>query len=128
MKPGAETEATKAFPCSREGMVDALTFLERFYDDPRPSIIMDEIVSNIVRCSKAQSFSMAFRREGDDEVMEFADDGVPFDPTREIASPDLTSPAADRQVGGLGIFMVRKMSKSLAYARVDGRNVLTVRL
>ena len=116
----------KRFAVSREGMVEAQAFLELYQDDPKPAIIMDEIVSNIVRCSGASWFSISLRQCADGFRMEFTDDGKPFDPTTEVATPDITASAADRDIGGLGIFMVKKMSKSVTYRREDGKNVLTV--
>ena len=116
----------KRFAVSREGMVEAQAFLELYQDDPKPAIIMDEIVSNIVRCSGASWFSISLRQCADGFRMEFTDDGKPFDPTREIAAPDVTAAVEDREIGGLGMFMVRKMSKSVGYERKGDRNVLRV--
>ena len=117
---------TKSFPCSQEGIVAAQVFLERQCDEPKPAIILDEIVSNIVRCSGASGFSIGIERSDAGLTMVFTDDGKPFDPTREVAAPDVSAGLKDRGVGGLGIFMVKKMAKSVAYARRDGKNVLTV--
>ena len=116
----------KEFPCSSEGVVSAQAFLELQCDEPKPAIILDEIVSNIVRCSGASGFTIGIDRQPETLTMVFADDGKPFDPTTEIAAPDITAAAADRKIGGLGIFMVKKMSKSVSYRRENGRNVLTV--
>lgn len=116
----------KSFIPTNDGMAAALRYLRLFHADPKPAIIMDEIVSNIVRCSGATSFILRFVHIPSGSRIIFIDDGRPFDPTVEIASPDVLAPLHDRDVGGLGIFMVRKMSKSLEYARVDGHNVLTV--
>ena len=60
--------------------------------------------------------------------MTFVDDGVAFDPITKIKTPDVSAAAADRDIGGLGIFMVKKMAKSLHYEREDGKNRLTVLL
>ena len=54
------------------------------------------------------------------------DRGKPFDPTAALA-PDVKIPAAERQVGGLGIFLVRKTMDDMAYEYRDGQNVLTIR-
>jgi len=117
----------KSFPATKEGMAEAQSFLDAFLDDPRPAIIMDEIVSNIVRCSGARLFSMRFSHCPNGLEMRFSDDGQAFDPTTEIAAPDLDVPVSEQKPGGLGMFMVRKMSRSVAYERTgDGRNVLTV--
>jgi len=117
----------REFTVDSAGILAAQEFLSTLCESPRPQIIMDEIVSNIVRCSKATAFSVDGDTPGDGRItLIFTDDGVPFDPTTEIAEPDVTAPVGERDVGGLGMFMVRKMSESLAYERRDGRNVLTV--
>lgn len=53
------------------------------------------------------------------------DSGVPFDPT---AAPeaDITLSADERPIGGLGIYMVRKLMDEVRYQRVDNKNVLTM--
>lgn len=116
----------KDFPCSSDGMIAAQAFLESVCDAPKPAIIMDEIVSNIVRCSGATGFSVDLEREPESIKMVFSDDGKAFDPIKEVADPTLSSSIEERGIGGLGIFMVKKMSKTVDYVRRDGRNVLTV--
>ena len=117
----------KSFPCNTDGMVAAQAFLESVCESPKPKIVMDEIVSNIVRCSGAREFSIALSDlEGGGMEMSFADDGAPFDPTSDVKPPDITAGIEDREIGGLGIFMVKRMSKSVKYVRESGRNVLSV--
>ena len=53
------------------------------------------------------------------------DGGVPFDPLQQ-ADPDLSLPAEERQVGGLGIFMVKKNMDRVDYVYADGKNILTM--
>jgi len=55
----------------------------------------------------------------------FRDRGVPYDPLAK-PDPDVTLPAAKRQIGGLGIFMVKKSMDDMHYAYRDGQNVLTI--
>lgn len=58
-------------------------------------------------------------------VVRFTDSGVPFDPlARE--EPDITLPAEERPIGGLGILMVKKTMDSVNYVNQDGKNVLTL--
>jgi len=118
----------KTFPATAEGMVECQTYLATLCESPRPQIIMDEIVSNIVRCSGAPEFTVRFDHKDPDGVvaMTFLDVGKPFDPTCEIATPDIGAALEDRTVGGLGMFLVKKMSKSVTYRREDGQNVLSV--
>ena len=54
------------------------------------------------------------------------DSGKPFDPTAK-GEVDTTLSAEERQIGGLGIHLVRQMMDSINYERVDGQNVLTLR-
>ena len=117
----------KSFPCNTDGMVAAQAFLESVCESPKPKIVMDEIVSNIVRCSGAREFSIALSDlEGGGVEMVFTDNGVPFDPTSDAKPPDITAGIEERDIGGLGIFMVKRMSKSVKYVRETDRNVLTV--
>jgi anti-sigma regulatory factor (Ser/Thr protein kinase) len=55
----------------------------------------------------------------------FKDDGIPYNPLIS-QKPDVTLPLEDRELGGLGILMEKKMSSELSYAYEDGYNVLTV--
>ena len=51
------------------------------------------------------------------------DSGIPFDPLAK-EDPDVTLPAEQRKIGGLGIFMVKKIMDSVEYQYDDGDNVL----
>ena len=56
----------------------------------------------------------------------FLDHGIPYDPlARE--DPNINASAADREVGGLGIFMTKKLMDDVAYDYKDGQNILTLR-
>ena len=59
-------------------------------------------------------------------TVEFRDRGVPFDPLAK-QDPDVTLSVEKRQVGGLGIFMVKKMMDEVLYRRENGENILTIR-
>ena len=116
----------KTFTCDNEGMMGAQAFLESVCEAPKPGIVMDEIVSNIVRCSGAKAFTVGLDQTGEGLAMVFSDNGVAFDPTQDAEAPNLSSSLDDRSVGGLGIFMVKKMAKSVEYRRENDRNVLKV--
>ena len=63
---------------------------------------------------------------GDDSVVfTITDRGIPFDPTT-LPPPDLNLDVKDRPVGGLGIFLVRRIMDDVAYVREDGKNILTL--
>ena len=56
----------------------------------------------------------------------FIDRGVPYDPLAK-ADPDVTLSAEEREIGGLGIYMVKKSMDGMAYQYKDGQNILTIR-
>lgn len=116
----------RTFVCTSEGILESQKFLEGYCDNPKASVIHDEIVSNIVRCSGAQIFAMKIVNCGDGFVITYTDSGKPFDPTTEIADPDLTASVESRKIGGLGMYMVKKMSKSVTYRRKGDYNELSV--
>lgn len=58
-------------------------------------------------------------------VMTFIDEGVPYDPLAK-PDPDTTLSADERQIGGLGIFLVKKIMDSVTYKYEDGKNILTI--
>lgn len=57
--------------------------------------------------------------------LKFKDQGVPFDPTK-MQNPDINQSAQERKIGGLGIFMVKKMTDDMKYFYKDGSNNLLV--
>lgn len=61
------------------------------------------------------------------EILKFVitDWGKPFDPTTK-EDIDITLPAEERVIGGLGIHLVRQIMDSSNYERIDGKNVLTL--
>ena len=59
-------------------------------------------------------------------ILTFIDEGKPYDPLAK-EDPDVTLAAEDRQIGGLGIFMVKKSMDNVSYEYNEGRNVLTLK-
>ncbi len=58
-------------------------------------------------------------------TIELRDAGTPFNPL-EKADPDVNLEIEEREVGGLGIFLCKKMMDSIEYRYEDGNNVLTM--
>lgn len=112
----------KSFPVIESSLGESANWMSEVFASPKPAIIVDEIVSNIVRCSGATKFTI--RIDGDNELV-ITDDGKPFDPT-SLPDPDVTLKVEERQIGGLGLFLVKKMSKTVEYSRLDNRNRLRV--
>jgi anti-sigma regulatory factor (Ser/Thr protein kinase) len=94
-------------------------------------IAIDEIVSNISRYAYSpQTGKVTVRVEMAQEplsvTLSFMDNGAPFDPLK-MADPDVTQPADEREIGGLGIYMVKRSMDSIAYKYKDGTNILSIR-
>jgi anti-sigma regulatory factor (Ser/Thr protein kinase) len=60
-----------------------------------------------------------------DAEITLVDGGIPYNPL-DKEDPDVTLSAEDRQVGGLGIFMVKKQMDEVRYEYRDGQNRLTL--
>ncbi len=90
------------------------------------NIAADEIFSNIARYSGATTVSVGCETKNNQAIIRFADNGRPYDPT-EKADPDITLSAEQRDIGGLGIFMVKKTMDEIVYEYEDGFNILTIR-
>ncbi|MBO6259664.1 MAG: ATP-binding protein [Lachnospiraceae bacterium] len=94
-------------------------------------VAIDEIFSNIIFYSGLKEDDKALIRvtvEDDDEkkiTLEFIDTGKPFNPL-ERPEPDVTKPAEEREIGGLGIFMVKKSMDHVSYRNEDGKNIFTI--
>ena len=56
----------------------------------------------------------------------FMDHGIPYDPLKK-EDPDVTLSAEERQIGGLGIFMTKKLMDDVTYEYRDGQNILTLK-
>lgn len=59
-------------------------------------------------------------------TLRFSDWGIPFDPLAR-SEVDITLSAEERSIGGLGIFLSRKIMDEAVYAYADGQNILTLR-
>jgi|SRR5574344_202 anti-sigma regulatory factor (Ser/Thr protein kinase) len=64
--------------------------------------------------------------ENGELVFTLIDSGVPFDPTK-APEADITLSAQDRPIGGLGIFLIRKIMNEISYQRVNNENHLIMK-
>ena len=91
----------------------------------RAQIVVDEIYSNIQLYSGATMAQVFCRIKPEQMVLMFKDDGVQYNPLTS-QDPDVSLSLEEREIGGLGLLMVKKMASDLSYAYEDGYNVLTV--
>lgn len=92
------------------------------------TIAVEEIFVNIARYAyEGGEGDAAVGVDASEDAIKivFEDSGVPYNPL-EKADPDVTASAAEREIGGLGIFMVKKSMDSMEYQYIDGKNVLTI--
>ncbi|MBR1472408.1 MAG: ATP-binding protein [Lachnospiraceae bacterium] len=98
------------------------------------SIALDEIYSNIVNYAYPDgtdgelTLQLAFEPENAEDLvcMTFIDNGVPYNPLIK-SDPDTTLSAEEREVGGLGIFMVKQLMDHMEYEFRGGQNILILK-
>ena len=93
-------------------------------------IAADEIFSNIAHYAyESKDGSAEIRLEKSDNpkavTLTFTDSGIPYNPL-EKPDPDVTLSADEREIGGLGIYIVKKTMDEVNYERKDGKNILSV--
>ena len=94
-------------------------------------LAVEEIFINIANYAYAPEIGKATVRVevSNDPVavtITFVDRGVPYDPLKK-EDPDVTLSAEDRQIGGLGIFLTKKIMDDVSYEYKDGQNVLMLK-
>lgn len=99
-------------------------------DEKQILIVVDEIFSNIANYAyDGEEGTAAVRIEEEPEpravVLTFLDGGAPFDPLT-MKAPDTSLKARERKIGGLGIFMVRKLTDEIGYEYAEGKNILRI--
>jgi anti-sigma regulatory factor (Ser/Thr protein kinase) len=93
-------------------------------------IAIDELFSNIAHYAYNSEIGQAtVRVEAIKDplavTITFIDNGVPYDPLAN-ADPDTTLSAEEREIGGLGIYMVKKSMDDVTYEYRDGKNILKI--
>ena len=92
------------------------------------NLALEEAVSNVMLYAYPEtSGQVLVEAEKTDEQVTFTitDSGIPFDPTAQ-SEPDITLSAEEREVGGLGIHLIRQVMDDVRYERRDGKNILTL--
>lgn len=95
-------------------------------------VAIDELFGNIVHYAYGtDTGKVTVRFETDDAppavMITFIDSGIPFNPL-EITEPDTTLPAQEREIGGLGIFLVKQTMDQVAYSYANGQNILMIKM
>ena len=95
------------------------------------SMAVDEVMANVAMYAYAPgtgdvTVDVGFDDESRTVSITFIDRGVAFDPLAK-EDPDVTLPAEQRKIGGLGIFLVKKTMDDVAYRREGDKNVLCIK-
>jgi hypothetical protein len=93
-----------------------------------PKTVHPQVTSPIVIeyiDSETQEISLSVNLTDNNLVFLLTDSGKEFDPT-QAPDADITLSAEERQIGGLGIFLIRQIMNTVEYQRIDGKNVLTL--
>jgi anti-sigma regulatory factor (Ser/Thr protein kinase) len=128
----------QTFPATTEALNDAMAFVDETLEEAGCSmkvqmqidIAVEEIFVNIAHYAYTPATGDAVVRVELQEdpravAITFEDSGVPYDPLAK-EDPDVTLTAEERQIGGLGIFMVKKSMDEVKYRHEDGKNILTL--
>jgi serine/threonine-protein kinase RsbW len=92
---------------------------------------MEELFTNI--CSygfpdkKEHWIHFTLWKEKEGVVIRVEDDGIPFNPI-EMPEPNLGGGVEDREVGGLGIHLIKHFYNEIEYQRVDNKNVIILKI
>jgi len=135
-----DTSHTLVVPATADGLRQAEDGLDEFSaahgltrNDTWPfHVAIDEILSNIVKYGLTDEgtrgqVEIQLALAGDSVEMVILDDAAPFNPL-DVPRPDTDLPARDREIGGLGIEIVRRLMDSIEYDRLhDRQNRLTLR-
>ena len=93
------------------------------------NLVLEEAVVNVINYAYPKEehqsiYLSASLREGT-IVLILTDTGKEFDPTM-APDVDITLSADEREIGGLGIFLIRQIMNEVKYERIDGKNILTL--
>ncbi|NLO13609.1 MAG: SpoIIE family protein phosphatase [Clostridiales bacterium] len=115
--------------------IQSLVRIETVPANPSPHalsrlhVIVDEVFSNMVRYASSHGNKVMFCCElvGQEAVLRFRDRGEAFDPLSQPL-PDISLPSTEREAGGLGLMIIRKLCDHAAYSYEEGENRLIIRI
>jgi len=93
----------------------------------RLELAVEEWAANVCRHAYPEgggALEVSVRAEPGRVVVEIADDGCPFDPIA-MRAPDVSLPLAERQLGGLGVLLIKRMLEDVRYRREGDHNIVT---
>ncbi len=93
-------------------------------------LVVEEVFVNIAHYAYKDTVGKAWitcelDKENNILTLVFEDEGMQFDPLAK-EDPDITASAEEREIGGLGIFLTKKLMDDVSYEYRDGKNILTL--
>ncbi|MCR4582478.1 MAG: ATP-binding protein [Prevotella sp.] len=94
------------------------------------NLVMEEMVSNVIFYAYPEgtdaSIELTAESDGKELTFVLSDKGKEFDPTqKEDADPNINP--MDRDIGGMGIYIVKNIMNNVTYQRLEGKNLLTMK-
>lgn len=93
------------------------------------NLVLEEAVVNIINYAypkeEHEKIYLSAHLHNGSIVLVLTDTGKEFDPTM-VPDADITLSADERQIGGLGIFLIRQIMNEVKYERIEGKNILTL--
>ena len=94
------------------------------------NLVIEEMVVNVISyaypAGKEASIGLLAESDGKELTFVLSDSGKEFDPTLSKGA-DMDENPAERELGGMGIYIVRNIMNEVTYQRLEGRNLLTMR-
>ena len=92
-------------------------------------LVMEEMVTNVIFYAYPQDeeadIELLAKSDGKELTFVLSDQGKEFDPTAK-EDADLDVNPAERELGGMGIFIVKNIMNKVTYQRLEGKNLLTM--
>ena len=93
------------------------------------NLVLEEAVVNVINYAYPkedhQWIYLSAKLQDGTIILVLTDTGKEFDPTM-APEADITLSADEREIGGLGIFLIRQIMNEVKYQRLDGKNILTL--
>ena len=94
------------------------------------NLVMEEMVSNVIFYAypegKDEEIELVAESNGKELTFVLSDKGKEFDPTlKDDADPNVNP--AERDIGGMGIYIVKNIMNQVTYQRLEGKNLLTMK-
>ena len=95
--------------------------------DFKVRLILEELILNALSYGgNDNEAAVTITDESTRIVMVIEDQGIAFNPLEDAKSADTKAEVEDRDIGGLGVHLVKSMANELSYQRTDDKNILTV--